>query len=161
MLPQEIVDFSAGFGDGVSSVLSFGLYNTTDFRNDFGIDGGVNECSATYEYSKYVGYAWGAGTIWAGGLSGGSNSVFWSGFNQGAKNATTKFGTTIDKTLIGKGLNAFGNYTPDWLLRLASATFAMNAKGSVKAVIHNSGSIWTKIEQPILKWRGIPIQIVR
>ena len=61
-LPQWLVDGAAGFGDGISSIVTFGIYNTADLREDLGIDGGVNECSSTYKGSKYAGYAWGVGT---------------------------------------------------------------------------------------------------
>jgi len=59
---QGLVDGAAGFGDGVSSVASLGFYSTADLREDWDIDGGVDECSDTYRRSKYVGYAWGAAT---------------------------------------------------------------------------------------------------
>jgi hypothetical protein len=61
-----VVDASAGFGDGVSSMLSFGLYSTANARKALGIDGGVNQCSASYSGGKYAGYAWGAATLGLG-----------------------------------------------------------------------------------------------
>jgi hypothetical protein len=155
-LPQGVVDFSAGFGDGVSSILSLGLYNTADFRNDLGIDGGVNECSATYEYSKYAGYALGIGTVGVANLNGGSNSVFWAGY--GAEAEAVKLGTTIGKTPIGYLANKLGiENRKVWAF--LSRIFAKNAKGTAKIVekYKSPNTIWNKVEKPILNKNKIPL----
>ena len=55
-------------------------------------------------------YAWQVGMIWAGGLSGGANSVFWSGEGNVVKAA--QFGTTLEKTPIGSILSASGENVP-------------------------------------------------
>lgn len=157
-IPQGIVDFFVGFGDGVSSVLSLSVYNTADFRNDFGIDGGVNECSVTYQYLKYVGYAWGAGTFGVAGLNGGANSVFYSP-SLHAKDYAQILGKTIDKTFIGRIANKIGlkNNTA-W--RFLSRIYAYNAKGRAKAIVRNprrSKATWDTVEKPILSRRKVPI----
>lgn len=60
MLPQPVVDVAAGFGDGVSSALTFGLYSTADVREDMGIDGGVDACSDAYGIAKVAGQVQGS-----------------------------------------------------------------------------------------------------
>jgi hypothetical protein len=47
-LPSGLVNFSAGFGDGILATLSFGIANGQSLRNNFGINGGVNICSPIY-----------------------------------------------------------------------------------------------------------------
>jgi RHS repeat-associated protein len=157
---QSTIDVSAGFGDGVSTVLSFGTYSTNDLRNDLGISGGIDRCSNSYNYSKYAGYAWGAGTAWAGGLVGGSNSVFWSG--RGAAARAAQYGTSLERTPIGATLNWLGQSVaipyPVW--QVASATFAANARGSAIKVGAEAGNMWRTIEQPILRVRNIVINHV-
>ncbi len=157
-LAQGIVDVAAGFGDGISTIFTFGLYSTADLREDLNIGGGVDDCSVAYRLSSYTGYAWGIGTAWAAGLNGGANSVFWSG--HGARVAASSLGTTINKTIIGRALASFGSHVPRFVWQVASATFAANAKGVAKAVIryNNPRSIWLTIEKRILDWRSIPIR---
>jgi hypothetical protein len=152
--PQPVVNAAAGFGDGVSRVLTFGLTSTSLVRAEWGIDGGVDACSASYKGGKYTGYAWGALTFGAGGLNGGANSMFWSG--QGARGLAAISGTTLDQTLIG-GFLASVN-TPTWLWKAASVTFALNATDPAAAVIlfENSASIWA-LEARILAWRGVSV----
>ncbi|WP_306524499.1 RHS repeat-associated core domain-containing protein [Dokdonella sp.] len=60
MIPQPVVDVAAGFGDGVSSALTFGLYSTADAREDMGIDGGVDQCSDAYGAAKVAGQVQGS-----------------------------------------------------------------------------------------------------
>ncbi|MCH9693841.1 MAG: hypothetical protein K0U72_04970 [Gammaproteobacteria bacterium] len=155
-LPQGIVDGAAGFGDGISSVFTLGLYSTADLRNDLGIDGGVDECSWAYRGSKYAGYGYGAATAFVGGLSGGANSVFWSG--HGAEATAIRLGTTIGRTPVGRLANGVGlKSRRAW--DFMSSIFARNATGNAQAVIRyrNSATTWNRIERPILKRRGIPI----
>jgi RHS repeat-associated protein len=162
MLPQWIVDAAAGFGDGVSSILTFGLLSTADIRNAWGI-GGVNPCSNVYKGSKYAGYVWGGATLWAAGLNGGSTSVFWSGHSVGARSSAEGLGTTLGQTPIG-GMLEFVQYDvgislPKALWKAASATFAANASGTATAVIlsNEAGNLWATFEAPILSARGISI----
>jgi len=157
-IPQSGVNIATGFGDGVSSMLSLGLYNTADFRDSLDIDGGVNECSTSYEYSKYAGYGWGVGTVWAGGLNGGANSVFWSG--EGGMAKAAQLGITLEKTPIGAILQWIGSKTPYPVLQAASATFAANARGIAIKAGAKQGYTWRSIEKPILKWRNIPVNNV-
>jgi len=130
-----------------------------------GIDGGVNPCSGWYLGGKYTGYAWGMGTMWAAGLNGGSNSVFWSGYSQGARGVAEGLGgTTLESTPIGAALDYASNSLgipglgPVW--SAASATFAANASGTASAVIFAEGSTWASVEALILAFRGIPIDLM-
>ncbi len=163
-LPDWLVNSSAGFGDSVSSALTLGLYSTADARRSLGIDGGVNQCSGAYTAGKYAGYAWGAATLWAAGLNRGANSVFWSGYSQGARGIAEGLGgTTLESTPIGSALDFASNSLgipglgPVW--KAASATFAANASGTATAVIlsDSATSVWATIEEPVLSARGIPI----
>jgi uncharacterized protein RhaS with RHS repeats len=151
----DAANAAVGFGDGVSKVLTFGLYSTADARKSLGIEGGVNQCSSAYSGGKYVGYAWGMATMWAAGLNGGDNSVFWAG--RGASTVADTLGTTITKTPIGALLNGLG-VENRLVWGAASATFAANASGTAQAVIRyvDPDTLWL-IEQAILNWRSIPI----
>ena len=158
----SLANVSAGFGDGISSVLTLGLYTTADFRRDHGI-GGVDQCSAWYKGGKVAGYAEGTALLWAAGLNGGSNSTFWSGYQYGARAAAETIGTTLEKTVIGSVMDTIehriGYELPKVLWKAASATFAANASEAT-AVIRAAGATWTGIEEPILAARGIAINFV-
>ncbi len=95
-------------------------------------------------------------TLWAGGLNGGSNSVFYAG--NGARGLAADVGTTIDQTLIGGFLDSLGAAVPKPVWKLASATFAANATDPALAVILYASptSIWNT-EAAILAWRGISV----
>jgi RHS repeat-associated protein len=153
-----------GFGDGVSRVLTFGITSTSNVRAEWGIDGGIDTCSAAYRGGKYTGWAWGALTFWAGGLNGGANPTFWSGYSQGAQAAALGIGGTIESTQIGATLSFLSNtlkipgLTPIWAI--ASGTFALNASGTATAVIYAGGAIWSGVEAPLLAARGIPIFLI-
>ncbi len=75
-------------------------------------------------------------------------------------------GTTLEATPWGSILEYLqyrsGLSLPSWLFdpawRVAAATFALNASGTVQAVIRDQGFVWTTIEYPILEWRGIPVE---
>jgi len=113
--------------------LSFGLYSTAGARAALGIDDGVDVCSASYKGGKYAGYAWGAGTLWAAGLNGGTGSMFYAG--NGARALAFDSGTTIDQTLIGSILDSMGAAVPRPIWQLASATFEANATDPAAAII--------------------------
>jgi hypothetical protein len=69
-------------------------------------------------------------------------------------------GVTLEKTSIGGLLDLISNnlfQVPQPLWKIASATYAANASGTVQAVIRGAGEIATKIELPILNWRNIPV----
>jgi len=145
---QALYDWMPGykFGSGL-----YNSFNGGDFTGWEALDG----------ISLGVGLA-GKGLNLA--FSGGSNSVFWSGFNQGANTAAMQFGTTLEQTLGGRMLS-WANYkvgipVPSAVWRWASATFARNATGSATAVIRAEGQIWTQIEKPILMQRQIPINYI-
>jgi hypothetical protein len=95
-------------------------------------------------------------------FSGGSNSVFWSGYTLGALDTAQTFGTTLESTLGGRFLSWL-NYNvgvrlPDSVWNWAASTFANRASGTAQAVIRAEGRVWTNIEKPILQQRGIPIE---
>ncbi len=154
---DDLSDFAAGFGDNLTTLPFTNLSLTRGIRKALDVNDVVNPCSSTYRIGEGVGIAYGLATGWAGGLNGGAKSVFWAGYNQGAREAARQLGTTIDKTPIGFVLDRLGvqNRTV-WVA--ASATFAANAKGTAKAVIRSltPKSIW-HIEKKILNSRGIPI----
>lgn len=156
-LNQGFVDAVAGFGDGVSSAMTFGLYSTANARSSLGIVG-VNQCSTAYSGGKYSGYAWGVGTLWAAGLNGGTGSVFWSG--PGNMQRAAQLGRSLESTPVGAAMNYFGANTPYWMWKAASATFAANAKGVATKVGTQPGNIWRTVEQPILNVRKISISVV-
>ena len=98
-------------------------------------------------------------------FSGGSRTVFWSGFKLGALTDARALGITLDKTVGGRLMTwlefeakvwTFSPRTWNW----ASATFARNARGTPLAVIRSPGETWTNIELPILMQRGIKPQYV-
>jgi hypothetical protein len=98
-------------------------------------------------------------------FSGGRNSVFWSGYDQGALRMARTLGVTLDQTLGGGLMNwiqfearlfRFSPRAWDW----ASATFARNAMGRAIAVIRKAGPTWTEIESKILKARNVPVDRV-
>jgi RHS repeat-associated protein len=94
-------------------------------------------------------------------FNGGANSVFWSGYSQGARNAAEALGVTLEKTVGGRFLEwtsrTVGIKVPDSVWNFASSTFANNAQGTASAVIRAEGRVWSTIEKPILQQRGIPI----
>jgi hypothetical protein len=153
-LPQGVVNASAGFGDGISTVLTLGQWSTADFRAGHGIDGGVDMCSASYRGGKYAGYAWGAGTWWAAGLNGGSMSMFWSG--NGARQLAFDAGMTLDQTLIGSIADSLPFNLPPPVWNAMSATFALNATEPAAAIIFSEGPT-RALEARILAWRGISV----
>ena len=159
---QSTVDFAAGFGDGVSSTLTLGIYSTKDLRSELGINGGVDICSDSYFYSNIAGNIWGAGTVWAGGLVGGSKSVFWSG-GKAAQMKAAKLGTSLEKTPWGATMNYLaskGVKVPYVAWKAASATYAANAKGTAIKVGIKQGNIWSKVEKPILQFKKMAIKYV-
>jgi hypothetical protein len=68
--------------------------------------------------------------------------------------------TRLEKTPIGSILNKLGNYVPDPIWKVASATFAGNASKEAIKVGVAEGRIWSIIEKPILNWRKIPIRLI-
>lgn len=54
-LPQAVVDFSAGLGDGLLSGISLGLISGEYLRNITGANGVVNKCSSAYKNSNLAG----------------------------------------------------------------------------------------------------------
>ncbi len=161
---QTTIDTIAGFGDGVSSALTFGQYSTANVRQRLDIDN-VDECSSYYQIAGIAGEAWGAATYTAAGLNGGANSVFWSG--TGALTDAGRLGTTLEKTPIGRALNLVQDLTglkiPKAIWDGASAIFALNAKNGARAMIRDTSptTTWARIEAPILRFRGINTTYLR
>jgi hypothetical protein len=73
-LPQQVVDFSAGFGDELL------IGQGERLRRFFDVSGGVNQCSTSYSVGKWTGFAT---LIVAGGLAGAEAA--------GSKTAATEF----------------------------------------------------------------------
>ena len=107
-VPQGVVDFSAGFGDGAS----FGL--TSLIRDAAGIDGGVDQGSGLYQGSKIAGNlcTGTAGALRAGAAFGGtrlgnsmlnSNPFLRLGPGRMPKNNPFKASTKAPRLSIGKG----------------------------------------------------------
>lgn len=93
LIPQGVVDFSAGFGDTVS----FGLTNWA--RNQMGTNGAVNKCSGDYTAGEVAGVA--VDTV-IGGAAG------WEA--AGAKGAGKEFSHWIPKRMGGPRSKWNGNY---------------------------------------------------
>jgi hypothetical protein len=122
-----------------------------------GLNDIVDQCTTAYALGKYTGMILGDTIMWSGGLNGGAKSAFWSG-GKLAKAQAALQGTSLERTPIGGLLDIAktnGIPIPESVWRLASATFAGNASGEVEAVILNSGKIWSTVEAPILRWRGL------
>jgi RHS repeat-associated protein len=103
-LPQDFVDFSAGFGD----VLTFGI--TRQARNLFDI-GGVDECSSAYSYGEYAGIAASVATGFAAGtraFARQASPVGWSNFSHSGTPARWNRGSWWSRT----GNRANGDYIP-------------------------------------------------
>lgn len=67
VLPQGVVDASAGFGDTISS--GFGLFDTslTELsREALNVNNSVDQCSAAYSGGRYAGYGLGIGIAGTG-----------------------------------------------------------------------------------------------
>jgi RHS repeat-associated protein len=144
-------NLSAGFGDTIWSGL------TDRIRDRMGTNRFVDKCSGFYTIGKVGGITWSVVSIWIGGLYGGSNSGFWSGKAEMAR--AVIYGTTLEKTLIGSILNKFGDKIPYTVWKIASTTFAGNAKGIATKVGVKQGNIWM-IEKLILELRKIPIRYI-
>lgn len=146
-LEQGMYDWWPGykFGTGVSNVMDGGEMTGWEM-----LDGASIGLGAT---AKGINAA----------FSGGSRSVFWSGYKLGAMEDAKALGITLEKTLGGRLMSwlehdvkvlKFSPRVWDW----ASATFARNARGTAIAVIRAPGRTWVSIEREILKQRGIPIE---
>ena len=54
-LPQSVVDFSAGLGDGIIAAMTLGFVSGQDLRDAANVDGGVNPCSRAYAAGNIFG----------------------------------------------------------------------------------------------------------
>jgi RHS repeat-associated protein len=169
-------DGSAGWGgfslETSSEADAAFLDGINPFGNPLANAGLYDPCDKSLQASRHIGTATGvveasllaagAGAeLWSAGLNGGDQSIFWSGYSQGARTiAESLGGTTLEQTPIGGALDFLSNtlnipgLSPIW--RAASATFAGNAT-SATAVILANGATWTEIELPILLENEIPI----
>jgi RHS repeat-associated protein len=174
---DALSNFSAGTGDyltgGFMNSLNFServlgsrAIPLTEFARHLSPLGDpVDRCSMSYKTGEYTGFVIGTSLILSAGLNAGANTVTWSGYGQQAASEALQLeGTTIGATPIGHSLELLQYqynvplgrvWTGIWAV--SSAVFAGNASGPVQAVIREAGFIWTKIELPILLWRGIPI----
>jgi RHS repeat-associated protein len=170
---DDVSNYAAGTGD----YLSGGFMNTAGFsqavfgheavsiseyvRELMDTNKYVDKCSAAYAHGNKAGKVLLAAIMIAAGLNGGSNTVAWSGWTEGAQAEAMELGTTLETTEIGSMMNfvehTLGIPLPGVVWQTASAIYALNASGTVQAVIRNAGEVWTKIEKPILEWRNIPI----
>jgi RHS repeat-associated protein len=160
---QALVASSKG-AQGALDAFSFGLLKNRLDNTWHGTGYSGVACDEYFE----IGYRTGRvsrdallAALWPAGLNGGSKSVFWSGYFFDAKTTAEALGTTLTQTPIGAALE-YLQYTrgipiPDFVWKLASATFAANVKGSAVAVIRYGGEVWTTIESQILEFRNIPI----
>ncbi|MHB8812620.1 MAG: RHS repeat-associated core domain-containing protein, partial [Steroidobacteraceae bacterium] len=143
-----------GFGGGGASG-SWGSPDPCSFGSSPPSAANVTGSSSAGLAAAAAGAAVGGPQLWSAGLNGGDNSVFWSGYSQGARAIAEGLGgTTLEQTPIGSALDYLSNglgvpgLTPVW--NAASATFAGNATGVARAVILAPGTTWTTIEAPIL-----------
>ncbi|WP_444994538.1 RHS repeat-associated core domain-containing protein [Aliikangiella sp. IMCC44359] len=56
-LPQSVVDFSAGLGDGIVDAMSWGYLDAQQIRDQLGISGGLDKCSNNYSVGNLTGFA--------------------------------------------------------------------------------------------------------
>jgi RHS repeat-associated protein len=87
LLPQGVVDFSAGMGD----TLLFGQGQR--LRDALGVDGGVDQCSDAYDNGEWAGIAGSLATGFAGGLRA-----------AGAKGAGKEFSHWIPRRMLPKNV---------------------------------------------------------
>lgn len=123
-LPQGLVDFSAGFGDGIS----FGL--TKQGREAFNINGGVNESSGVYRVSELAGNlttaATGSGLL----LTGTRSSIL-------AATAVSAEGATVSAANIYFNNASSGSLVLDSANIVAGFLFGNAPAGRVGAAVVN------------------------
>jgi RHS repeat-associated protein len=142
-------NYAAGFGDSVS----FGI--TRWVRRWMGII--AEECSWSYSLGSWTGFFHGIVMGGSSLLNGGAKTVVYSG--EGARElaeAAKGAGKLLSDTPLGKFLDVVNDSVklPDGVFAAASAVFAANAKGDVKAFLASprSGSIWNSVEKPVLNF---------
>jgi RHS repeat-associated protein len=162
-------------GDELEESLSLGAMATADgfipFKDPFQDAGMYCGCEDGVEFSKAAGAVSRDAALFAvgsGAFSAGSRSVFYSGGETALAAARAGRGTglLLENTIGGKALNAIntlsfrlrGKYViPDWMWRVVSANFALNAKNGARACLRSPSakSVWETVEKPILTWRRI------
>jgi RHS repeat-associated protein len=156
-------------GQGAQAVLDGIIPFADPFRNN----GGYDPCDKSLKWSKRLGafardvYL---SSLFSGLFSAGKNSLFWSGGTSARLAAIDLAKATGYKTLSmtpgGKVLKWVSNVLIERgvrysviqpICKLASANFALNAKGNAVAVItrFRPSSIWTTVERPILMFRRL------
>jgi hypothetical protein len=142
-------NYAAGFGDSVS----FGI--TRWIRRWMGIM--ADECSWSYSAGSWTGVFQGIAMGGASLLNGGAKTVVYSG--EGARElaeAAKGAGKLLSDTPLGKVLDVVNDSVklPDSVFAAASAVFAANAKGEVRAFLASprAGSIWNSVERPVLNF---------
>jgi RHS repeat-associated protein len=145
---NPILNLLGGFGNG----LSLGITGTQG--------GFYNPNSGAYEFGTVFGGAWDVGLLWAAGLYGGANSVFWAGGSE-AQVFAEELGTTLGQTFWGSILAELGVDSGNMIWGLASATFAANASGEATAVLYYVGETsWWLVEEVILEANGVTITVI-
>jgi len=104
-----------------------------------------------------------------GGAANTTTRVFWSGGNA-TKNAAASFAKangmkTLEMTILGRLMNVTSSYLPRSISnpfwRMLSKNFAKSARGEAHFVTTTAGpragSIWLKIEKPILQNNAVKI----
>ncbi len=157
-----LADSLVGFGDGVYEAVTLGVGDLAEVRG-WGGYGYAATDQIVHAGGRTIGTIQGsvamAGTGWAAGLNGGTRSVFWGNRALNMERAKA-FGTTLEKTLIGRPLNAIGRWVPDPVWKFASYTFANNARGTATKVGGDVGRIWNAIEKPALEARRVLIRYI-
>ena len=162
-------------GDEAMDALNDGFFATLDGAIPF-----WDPFSGHYDQSESgIGFSQGAGgvardvgllALGSGAFSAGSRSVFYSGDGSlAAARAGRGSGLLLENTIGGRGLNAVDNVlklvfmgrvsVPNSVWKVASGNFALNAKGATQVFLRNPSirGIWATVEQPILRWRQIPL----
>jgi hypothetical protein len=117
----------------------------------------AEECSWSYSLGSWTGFFHGIVMGGSSLLNGGAKTVVYSG--EGARElaeAAKGAGKLLSDTPLGKFLDVVNDSVklPDGVFAAASAVFAANAKGDVKAFLASprSGSIWNSVEKPVLNF---------
>jgi RHS repeat-associated protein len=149
-------DVSSGLGVGFSALGSsatFGIWNGGSARFDpsFG----------TSRTLADIGLTAASFAMPVGALSNGARSAFFSGEGaqaaaEAGKDTYRLIGDTIGGKIIIAIEKQIGKNFPRWVWPTASAIYALNAKGTVRAFLRNprAESIWSTVEHPILKRLG-------
>ena len=102
---QGAVDFSAGLGDGIINILSFGLISGESIRSSLGVDGGVKTCSSNYD----VGNLSGTGVATVVSLAGAATKAA-ATYVSRSKALSWRSNSRTSRKTRNKKIQAAGNY---------------------------------------------------